>query len=98
MAKCLELPVTTEGETRAQAIGNIREAVEGYLEVRAEILGKSKTKKQLVEIGEAGFQSSPGVMSSRPLARLVSRSFGNAAVTYTWPKTRRLSPSQDILR
>jgi len=50
VVKCLELPVTTQGETRAQAIGNIREAVEGYLEVRVEILGKSKTKKQLVEI------------------------------------------------
>lgn len=50
IAKCLELPVTTEGETRNEAVRNIKEAVEGYLEVRAELLGKSKAKKQLVEI------------------------------------------------
>ncbi len=50
IAKCLELPVTTEGESKAEAIRNVREAVEGYLEVRAEILGKSKSRKQLVEI------------------------------------------------
>lgn len=50
MAKCLELPVTTEGESKAEAIRNVREAVESYLEVRAEILGKSKSRKQLVEI------------------------------------------------
>ncbi len=50
VAKCLELPVTTEGETRNEAVRNIREAVEGYLEFRAGLLGKSKAKKQLVEI------------------------------------------------
>ncbi len=50
VVKCLELPVTSEGETKEEAIRNIREAVEGYIEVRAETLGKSKTKKQLVEI------------------------------------------------
>ena len=50
VAKCVELPVATEGEDREEAIKNIREAVEGYLEVRAELLGKSKVKKQLVEI------------------------------------------------
>ena len=48
--KCVVLPVATEGEDREEAIKNIREAVEGYLEVRAELLGKSKVKKQLVEI------------------------------------------------
>ncbi len=50
VAKCLELPVTTEGETKEEAIRNVKEAVEGYLDVRAELLGKSKTKKQVVEI------------------------------------------------
>ena len=50
IAKCLELPVTTEGETRSEAVRNIKEAVEGYLEVRAGLLGKSKAKKTLVEI------------------------------------------------
>jgi len=42
LAKCLELPVATEGETRAEAIRNAKEAVEGYLEVRAEVLGRSR--------------------------------------------------------
>ncbi len=50
VAKCLELPVATEGETKEEAIRNVKEAVEGYLDVRAELLGKSKTKKQVVEI------------------------------------------------
>ena len=42
--------MATEGEDRGEAIRNIREAVEGYLEVRAELLGRSRAKKQLVEI------------------------------------------------
>ena len=50
MVKCVELPVATEGETREEATRNIKEAIEGYLEVRAGVLGKSKAKKQLVEI------------------------------------------------
>ena len=50
VAKCLEVPVTTEGETRNEAVKNIKEAVEGYLEVRAGLLGRSKAKKQMVEI------------------------------------------------
>jgi predicted RNase H-like HicB family nuclease len=50
VVKCVEVPVATQGETRAEAIENIRDAVEGYLEVRAEMLGRSKSKKQVVEI------------------------------------------------
>lgn len=50
MVKCVELPVATQGETKKEALKNIREAVEGYLEVRAEILGRSWTRKELVEI------------------------------------------------
>ncbi len=50
VAKCVELPVATEGDDREEAIKNIKEAIEGYLEVRAEVLGKSKSKKKLVEI------------------------------------------------
>lgn len=50
VVKCLELPVATEGETKEDAITNVKEAVEGYLQVRAEILGKSRIKKELVEI------------------------------------------------
>jgi predicted RNase H-like HicB family nuclease len=36
--KCLELPVATEGETREEALANLKEAIEGYLEVKAEKL------------------------------------------------------------
>jgi predicted RNase H-like HicB family nuclease len=62
VVKCLEVPVTTEGETRADALKNIREAVEGYLQVRAELLGKPRSKKkQLVEI--AVRQTSKPVMA-----------------------------------
>ena len=51
VVKCVELPVATEGETRAQALSNLREAIEGYIEVRAELLGRSKIKKkELVEV------------------------------------------------
>ncbi len=50
--KCFELPVATEGETKEEALANLKEAIEGYIEVRAELLGKSKTKmkRELVEI------------------------------------------------
>ncbi len=32
VVKCLELPVASEGETREEALSNIKEAIEGYLE------------------------------------------------------------------
>jgi predicted RNase H-like HicB family nuclease len=38
--KCLELPVATEGETKREALFNLREALEGYIEIRREMLGK----------------------------------------------------------
>ena len=52
MIKCVELPVTTEGETKEEALANLKEAIEGYIETRSELLGKSKkkTKRELVEI------------------------------------------------
>lgn len=40
IVKCVELPVATEGETRAQALSNLKEAIEGYIEVRTELLGR----------------------------------------------------------
>ena len=46
IVKCLELPVATQGETREEAIKNIKEAIEGYLEVKAKLLsGKVKGEK-----------------------------------------------------
>jgi predicted RNase H-like HicB family nuclease len=46
VVKCLELPVASEGETREEALSNIKEAIEGYLEVKAKLLdGKIKGEK-----------------------------------------------------
>jgi predicted RNase H-like HicB family nuclease len=49
VAKCLELPVASQGETREEALRNIREAIEGYLEVKAELVG-DKVKGERVEV------------------------------------------------
>lgn len=49
--QCLDLPgCISEGETREQALVNIREAVEGYLEAFPEELDQLKRKRELVEI------------------------------------------------
>ena len=48
--KCLELPIATQGETREEALGNIREAIEGYLEAFPEELDQLKRKRELVQI------------------------------------------------
>jgi len=49
--QCLELPgCISEGETREQALVNIREAIEGYLEAFPEELNQLKRKRELVEI------------------------------------------------
>jgi predicted RNase H-like HicB family nuclease len=34
IVKCLELPVATQGETKEEALKNVKEAIEGYLEVK----------------------------------------------------------------
>ena len=47
--KCLELPVATEGETKGEALENLKEAIEGYLEVKAEKL-KELPKGERVEV------------------------------------------------
>lgn len=49
VVKCLELPVASQGETREEALNNIREAIEGYLEVKAELF-KSKVRGERVEV------------------------------------------------
>jgi len=50
--KCVEVPVTTEGETKQEARTNLKEAIEGYIKVRTELLGKKSkvNKKELVEV------------------------------------------------
>lgn len=49
IATCLELPVASQGETREEALNNIKEAIEGYLEVKAELLSR-KIKGESVEV------------------------------------------------
>jgi len=49
IVKCVELPVASQGETREEALGNIKEAIEGYLEAKAELLGK-RAKGERVEV------------------------------------------------
>jgi predicted RNase H-like HicB family nuclease len=50
-AQCVELPgAISEGENREQAIANIREAIEGYLEAFPEELSQLKRKRELVEV------------------------------------------------
>ncbi len=50
VVKRLELPVATQGESEREALKNLKEAIEGYLEVRAEILGESKAQRAVVEV------------------------------------------------
>jgi predicted RNase H-like HicB family nuclease len=47
--KCLELSVTTEGGTKEEALANLKEAIEGYLEVKAERL-RERSKGEWVEV------------------------------------------------
>jgi len=50
-AQCVELPgAISQGENRKQALTNMREAIEGYLEAFPEALDQLKWKKELVEI------------------------------------------------
>lgn len=49
VVKCLELPVATQGETREEALKNIKEAIEGYLEVKAKLL-YGKIRGERVEV------------------------------------------------
>ena len=47
--KCVELPVATEGETKEEALANVKEAIEGYLEVKAKKL-REQSKGERVEV------------------------------------------------
>jgi predicted RNase H-like HicB family nuclease len=51
--KCLELPVATQGETRAEAVSNLKEAIEGYLEVKAQRLRGGEKLERVEVIVEA---------------------------------------------
>jgi predicted RNase H-like HicB family nuclease len=45
VVKCLELPVVSQGETKEEALSNIKEAIGGYLEVKAKLDTKNKGEK-----------------------------------------------------
>ena len=47
--KCPELPVASQGETKEEALKNINEAIEGYLEVKTRLLSR-KTKAEKAEV------------------------------------------------
>jgi predicted RNase H-like HicB family nuclease len=49
VVKCVELPVASQGENRKEALSNIKEAIEGYLETKAELLDR-KTKGEKAEV------------------------------------------------
>jgi len=49
VVKCIELPVASQGDTKEEALANIKETVEGYLEVKAELL-RDQVKGERVEI------------------------------------------------
>ena len=50
-AQVVELPgCISQGKNREEAIANIREAVEGYLEAFPEELDQLKRKRELVEV------------------------------------------------
>ena len=49
--QCLDLPgAISEGETKQEALRNIREAIKGYLEAFPEESQRLKPKKEVVEI------------------------------------------------
>ena len=51
--KCVELPVATQGETKKEALANLREAIQGYLEVKAERLREQRKGERVEVIVEA---------------------------------------------
>src|SRR5208283_563690 len=54
VVKCLEIPVASEGETKDEALKNIKEAIEGYLEVKAKPDNKNKGEKiKIIEVQDA---------------------------------------------
>jgi predicted RNase H-like HicB family nuclease len=53
IARCAELPVASQGDTRDEALANAKEAIEGYLEVKAEQLKQRTKGEKVVLIVEA---------------------------------------------
>ena len=50
-AHCIDVPgAISEGKNRKEALANIKEAIEGYLEAFSDELDQLKRKRELVEI------------------------------------------------
>ncbi len=50
-AQCLELPgAISQGETKDEALRNIKEAIEGYLEAFPEEAERLKLRREVVEV------------------------------------------------
>jgi predicted RNase H-like HicB family nuclease len=49
IVKCVELPVASQGDSKEEALSNIKEAIEGYLEVKAKLLDR-KLKGEKAEV------------------------------------------------
>ena len=49
VVKCLELPVASQGETKQEALKNVKEAIECYLEVKTKLLCR-KVKGEKAEV------------------------------------------------
>jgi predicted RNase H-like HicB family nuclease len=49
--QCVELPgAISEGDTKKEALGNIREAIQGYLEAFPEEEERLKLKKEVLQV------------------------------------------------
>ena len=56
VVKCVELPVATQGETKEEALNNVKAAIEGYLEVKTKLLCwkvKGEKAEVIVEVPSA---------------------------------------------
>jgi hypothetical protein len=73
----VRVPVASEGETRDEALGNAKEAIEASLEVKAEQLKQRTRGEKVVMIFEAA--SPRGVKLSEPSERSASRSVGRTS-------------------
>ena len=51
--KCFEIPVASQGENKEEALKNIKEAIEGYLEVKNKLLGRNAKGEKAEVIVEA---------------------------------------------
>ena len=53
VVKCLELPVASQGETKQEALKNVKEAIEACLEVKTKLLGRKVEGEKAEVIVEA---------------------------------------------